>query len=141
MAERGEDVLQTPIPAPADWRQCEPYLYGVDLFNLAYWWEAHEAWEDLWKRSGDPTQRDFLQGLILVSAALLKQHLRQPRGAGRLLERAVRRLRGVDESIGTQAGPEYMGVNLTDWLAKLEQARHQWSTGQNAPLVLHLPFD
>ena len=25
----------------------EQFLYGVDLFNHHYWWEAHEVWESL----------------------------------------------------------------------------------------------
>ena len=36
-------------PNPEDWRACGDYLYGVDLFNHGYYWEAHEAWEGLRK--------------------------------------------------------------------------------------------
>src|SRR2546426_12089964 len=32
----------------ADWRTLDDWLYGVDLFNHFYFWEAHEAWEGLW---------------------------------------------------------------------------------------------
>ena len=35
-----------------EWRDCEHYLYGVDLFNQGYWWEAHEAWEAVWLAAG-----------------------------------------------------------------------------------------
>jgi Uncharacterized conserved protein len=58
---------------PNEWRTCVGYLYGVDLFNYAYWWEAHEAWEGLWVAAGRQTQTgQFLQGLIQVSVAHLK---------------------------------------------------------------------
>jgi hypothetical protein len=58
---------------PNQWRTCVDYLYGVDLFNYAYWWEAHEAWECLWVAAGRQTQTgQFLQGLIQVSVAHLK---------------------------------------------------------------------
>src|SRR5437762_2797351 len=33
-----------------DWPQLDAWLFGVDLFNAFYFWEAHEAWESLWAR-------------------------------------------------------------------------------------------
>ena len=63
-----------PLP-PELWQQNEDYLYGVDLYNFAYWWEAHEAWEGLWHQAED-TYRLFLQGLIQISAAFIKYHTR-----------------------------------------------------------------
>jgi len=60
---------------PDQWRECESYLHGVDLFNHGYWWEAHEAWEACWIAAGRPsTVGLFLQGLIQVAAACLKKH-------------------------------------------------------------------
>src|SRR5262245_4846701 len=32
----------SPPPDPADWRACRAYMYGIDLFNHGYYWEAHE---------------------------------------------------------------------------------------------------
>jgi len=58
---------------PADWRESVDWLWGVDLFNAFYFWEAHEAWERLWvgqPRSSAPAL--VLQGLIQLTAALLK---------------------------------------------------------------------
>ncbi len=26
----------------------DTYLYGIDLFNAQFYWEAHEVWESLW---------------------------------------------------------------------------------------------
>ncbi|HZR47351.1 MAG TPA: DUF309 domain-containing protein [Candidatus Manganitrophaceae bacterium] len=54
----------------------ERYLHGVDLFNRFYFWEAHEVWEALWK--SHPPESDpalFVQGLINLSASLLKLHM------------------------------------------------------------------
>src|SRR4030095_3868699 len=34
--------------APERWRENVDFLHGCDLYNHAYWWEAHEAWEGLW---------------------------------------------------------------------------------------------
>jgi hypothetical protein len=27
----------------------DAFLWGLDLFNHYYYWEAHEAWEGLWQ--------------------------------------------------------------------------------------------
>ncbi|MBX5206846.1 DUF309 domain-containing protein [Rhizobium sp. NZLR11] len=51
----------------------EEFAWGQDLFNHGYYWEAHEAWEGLWQiaNRGSPL-RDFLKGLILLSATGVK---------------------------------------------------------------------
>ena len=41
---------------PHDWYACEEYLYGIDLFNHGYWWEAHEALEAVWAAAGRRTE-------------------------------------------------------------------------------------
>ena len=46
---------------PEEWRDNEDYLFGVDLYNHGYLWEAHEAWESIWHPSKhDAEQADFL---------------------------------------------------------------------------------
>ncbi len=59
---------------PQFWVDCSDYLYGIDLFNYGYYWEAHEVWESLWNGAGrrGPTAI-FLQALIKLSAAGVKQ--------------------------------------------------------------------
>ncbi|MDQ3732184.1 MAG: DUF309 domain-containing protein [Pseudomonadota bacterium] len=58
-----------------NWRETDAYLYGVDLFNHGYWWEAHESWEVCWVAAGRRTEIGlFVQGLIQVSVACLKRH-------------------------------------------------------------------
>ena len=70
---------QLPQHAPWDpeaWRTLDDWLYGVDLFNRFYFWEAHEAWEGLWAavdRGSPPSV--LLQGLIQITASLLKTHM------------------------------------------------------------------
>ena len=56
-----------------DWRLNEDYLYGIDLYNYHFYWEAHEAWEGLWLASVKRSSENiFIQGLIKMGAALLK---------------------------------------------------------------------
>jgi predicted metal-dependent hydrolase len=78
------------------WRDNEDYLYGVDLFNAEYWWEAHEAWERLWhlEPSGEPVAL-LLQGLIQLAAARLKESQDELRGAEKLTRAALEKLRSL----------------------------------------------
>ncbi|HKI51496.1 MAG TPA: DUF309 domain-containing protein [Geothermobacteraceae bacterium] len=78
----GQEEEYLPGFTPADWRSCEPYLYGIDLFNHAYWWEAHEAFEAIWLAAGQSSVCGrFVQGLIQLSAAQLKRFTGEFRGA------------------------------------------------------------
>lgn len=83
-----------PDPNPLDpeqWERSNTYLYGLDLFNYGYYWEAHEQWEALWlcAEDGDLTER-FLQGLIKITAAGVKVRQENQKGvrnhAGSALE-------------------------------------------------------
>lgn len=59
--------------APEAWAENRNYLLAVDLFNLGFYWEAHEEWERLWRASGpDTTVGRFLKGLVKLSAAGVK---------------------------------------------------------------------
>ena len=108
----------SPVSLPANWRQTEDYLYGVDLYNFAYWWEAHEAWEGLWNKTEDDC-RLFLQGLIQISAALIKVHMRQLRGLQSLSTNGRNKLHQVLTNLNDPIGM-YMGMNLPDFLACLD---------------------
>jgi uncharacterized protein len=93
---------------PADWRQLEAWLYGVDLFNAFYFWEAHEAWEGLWaavERGNTPSL--MLQGLIQLAAALLKTHMSSVAGAHVLAREGLDKLRRA-----AAESPRFMGVDL-----------------------------
>ena len=47
-------------------------IRGINFFNSGHYFEAHEAWEDLWRATGGPL-RLFYQGL--VQAAVGMHHL------------------------------------------------------------------
>ncbi len=78
------------------WAACGTYLRGVDLFNFAYWWESHEAFEALWRgaRAGSATA-ELLQAIIQLAAAEIKRFSGMPRPAQALGERALVRLAKV----------------------------------------------
>ena len=104
-----------PAPHPADaWRTNEDYLFGADLYNHGYLWEAHESWEGIWHptKKTDPVQADFLQGLIQCAAATLKVPMEQPKGLERLAEAGTARL----ERVARAAGSPYMGLDVWEFL-------------------------
>ena len=41
---------------------------GLDAFNSAHFYDAHEHWEEVWLETQNP-EKTFLQGLIQVAAA------------------------------------------------------------------------
>ncbi len=107
-----EEHAATLLPS-ALWRENEPYLWGVDLYNHGFLWEAHEAWETLWHASKeDRPQALFLQGLIQCAAAWLKIPMGQPRGVERLSELAREKLLLVARA----ARGRYMGLDLALFL-------------------------
>lgn len=108
-----EDYL--PHFTPDDWVTCEPYLYGVDLFNHGFYWEAHEAWETVWRAAGgrDTCCGIFVQGLIQLAAAQLKRLCGSIGAAASLTTAARQKL--------TQGERVYLGVEVTTLLAEAQR--------------------
>jgi hypothetical protein len=107
----GRQEPEPELLPPDRWREMEPYLYGIDLFNAGYFWEAHEVWEGLW-RVGDmaSAQVRFLQALIQTAAACLKARGGNTAGVAKLRERALGHLTALEPS----SGPTYMGLPIAD---------------------------
>jgi hypothetical protein len=100
--------------SPERWIEAVPYLWGVDLYNHGYLWEAHEAWEGLWHVSkSNRLQALHLQGLIQCAAAWLKIPMGQPKGVERLSELALAKF----DEVARLAGSPYMGVELVAFSA------------------------
>jgi uncharacterized protein len=98
---------------------------GADLFNRGLYWEAHEAWEELWLTLDDEPKL-FVQGLIQVAAAGHKAFTqKQPRGCVKLLASGLAKL--------DRAPKDFLGVETTEFLAgahrMLEEAQ-RWMDGQ-----------
>lgn len=110
---------EAPVPSiePEDWSDSADYLYGADLYNAGFLWEAHEAWEGLWhvsKHNSDQAQ--FIQGLIQCAAGCLKIRMGQPRGMQKLFAQGIGRLRAV---VKTRGG-RYMGLDILEFVDELE---------------------
>jgi hypothetical protein len=75
------------------------------LHNEGEYYEAHEAWEEIWTNEANDEWRIFVQGLIQVTSAFHKLFFqKEPRGAARLLERGLDKL--------DKYPPDYLGVAL-----------------------------
>jgi len=98
---------------PTSWRDCTPYLHGLDLFNFGYYWEAHEAWEAVWHAAGRGGQvADFLKGLIKLAAAGVKA--REGRSEGVI--RHARRAQELFEKVAMHSADDchFMGLSLEE---------------------------
>jgi hypothetical protein len=114
-----QEEVGLPVLPPEAWRENGDYLYGVDLYNFSYWWEAGEVWEGLWKRTeGD--YKLFFQGLIQISISLLKYHVRKLPGLRILSTEGRNKLRQVVEKLDDPSGI-FMGINLNEYLTRLDE--------------------
>jgi len=114
----GTPHLRAPWCAPEDWRSSKAYLFGCDLYNHAYWWEAHEAWEGLWQVCDKAAaQGRFLQGLIQVAACHLKLLAGQRDGVERLRASSLRCLR---QAAAESQQLVYMGLDLPAFIIAAE---------------------
>ena len=70
------------------------YEEGIDLFNEGRFFECHEAWEEIWKRS-DGELKLFYQGLIQAAVAILHAQRGNLEGARSLYEKASAKLEKI----------------------------------------------
>ncbi|MEM7735029.1 MAG: DUF309 domain-containing protein [Deinococcota bacterium] len=105
------------------------WLRGVQDFNQANYWEAHESWEAIWLTvAGDA--KHFYGGLILLAAALHKaRNMVNPRGGRRNYAKALAHLAYIEDDA------LFHGVDVR-WL---EAAVHQ--ALQDTNLKPQLPLE
>jgi hypothetical protein len=103
---------------PDGWQRCRAYLAGCDLHNHGYWWEAHYAWERIWR----PADRKgalacFLKALIQVAGAHLLVRQGQLAQGTKLIEKALPNLKRA--TAPDHARP-FMGLDVRSWQATLK---------------------
>ena len=117
-----------PAFPPDRWRDSEWYLYGIDLYNFAYWWECHEIFESLWHAVGRHTEQgQFFQALIQIAAANIKRFLEVPQAAERLKESGLKRFRNVP--------PRYMGMDVARFA---EETKDYFEERRDSPALIRL---
>lgn len=121
-----------PEPAPAlfspgRWHQAHDYLYGIDLYNFAYWWECHKIFEGLWKAAGrDSVEGNIFQALIQLAAAYLKRFTGNRHAAGVLVRNGLARLE--------RTPGHYMGIDVAGLIEALRP--HLTGTARPEPLII-----
>ena len=84
--------------------QTDFYEQGIDLFNEGRFFECHEAWEEIWKRS-DGEVKLFYQGLIQAAVAILHAQRGNLEGARSLYAKASAKLDQIPhEHMGLAVG-------------------------------------
>jgi uncharacterized protein len=73
-------------------RANQQFERGVALFNARKFFEAHEAWEELWLAEPQP-EKTFLQGMIQLAAGLHHYSRGNSRGAKSLLAAGIAKLK------------------------------------------------
>lgn len=103
------------LPAPHAWRDNTDYLFGVDLFNQAYWYEAHAIWNPVW-HTATGNYRLFIKGLALVADSLRLHHQRDLRGLHDQMSIGTGKLTAVLN----EEGDVFMGLNIHLLLRSLD---------------------
>ncbi len=107
-----------PSPPPLDPdapQDSEEYLFGFDLLNHGYFWEAHTSWEGLWHAAGrEGPVADLVKALIRVAAAGVKARQGMDGGVRSHMTTAAGLARGVQAATGRAV---YAGIRLEDFAA------------------------
>lgn len=93
-------MIRKSAAADSDW-----FERGLDLFNRGQFFECHEAWEEVWKRS-DGDEKLFYQGLIQAAVAMLHAQRGNLQGARSILEKSLAKLDAMPA--------EHMGIALAE---------------------------
>ncbi len=114
-----------PFP-PEQWPSAPTYLFGIDCYNFAFWWESHEVLEEIWHSVGHgSSQGQFLQGLIQVEAAWLHRFRGDETAAAKQARAGLARLATLPDL--------YMGVDIRE----LESGARDYLAGRrdSYPLI------
>jgi hypothetical protein len=132
-----------PMPTSDDCQRCEPYVWGFDLFNHGYYWEAHETWEAVWHvcgRSG--TMADLIKGLIKLAAAGVKAREGSSEGVRRHLRRAAELFEKVSRDV--PPGSRLLGLEpqaLAQLARSLREKSEELVNTSDEPVVVVMPME
>ena len=136
---RDDAPVASAYPLEQTWADNAEYLWGVDLYNNGFFWEAHEAWEGLWRAAPpESLPRCFLQGLIQCAAASLKAAVDDRSACVHLAERGLERL----ERVRAEHAAGCMGLELAPFIADFRAfaARSGPSADARGPFIELAPF-
>src|SRR6266478_3460841 len=111
---------------------------GVNLFNHAHFFDAHEVLEDVWRsiprddlhhRPSRRRLRLHVQGMVQLAVAFHHESKGNLVGARSVLERALRNLNGADSSF-PDLDLDALRADLADWQKHLAGAGPRPKTPQ-----------
>ena len=103
--ERPRDEFGRPMPRGSEARLVLPdfdlltieecHRRGIEYFDAAIYFGAHEAWETAWRmaRKAEHPDEEFFKGLSQLGAGYTHYQRGNPRGAHTLMDRGVGRIR------------------------------------------------
>jgi predicted metal-dependent hydrolase len=93
---------------------------GIDLFNRAHFFDAHEVLEDVWRSApGGQPLRLYLQGVVQLAVAFHHESTGNNLGARSVLERALRNLKGAESSL-PEVDLDRLRADLAPWRRYLD---------------------
>lgn len=96
-----------------DLAACDAWTSGWTLLDAECFWEAHEVWEAVWLAlPPNSAERRFVQAVIQLANALLKEKMNRPQAVRRLCVDCRRGLRGTTT--------EVMSIEVTTVLGRLK---------------------
>ena len=117
---------------PATWH--EDFNRGVDLFNRAHFFDAHEVLEDVWRSlPTDSPVRRHLQGMVQLAVAFHHQSTGNDVGARSVLKRGIQNLDGAESSF-PELDLDRLRAELTVWQQHLDHSRHDGG-GHTSPAL------
>ncbi len=129
--------LTAPVSLASDWKRSSDYLFGIDLFNHGFYWEAHETWEQLWIEFGrSGRDADFIKGLIKLAAAGVKAREGRPIGVQRHACRAKELFQRVSDTL-TEANTRFVSAAcISDQCARPQSRSLGTPSGSlNSPVI------
>lgn len=94
--------------------ECRVYHEGIALFNAGQFFEAHEAWEEIWNLTLDRRRERFYRAII--QSAVTLELLRRGRAVGvrQVFCSCLELFEGLPEV--------FMGLDLAGYIANLRRA-------------------
>jgi predicted metal-dependent hydrolase len=102
------------------------FFEAIQLFNCASFFEAHEAWEDVW-RATSGAEKKFLQGLIQIAVAFHHHSTGNLAGARSLLRRGCINLDGYPQG--------FAGIRLASFRESVTEWQRALAEGAPVPAL------
>jgi len=107
--------------------QKSQFQRGIELFNAGKFFEAHEAWEEIWLAESEP-EKTFLQGLIQVSAAFHHRQRGNRKGMESLLAAGLAKLERFPD--------EHRGIEVAKLRSEARRCAERFSSKSGGPAKL-----